>query len=236
MKNSRLLMALALLVSVSRAHSAPFVIDVDLDPLTAGIQTTLTVTPGTIFTVDILGTDLGGAAGLPPPDTAVLDVLFNDAGFVLSDVAGSAAAGSLAAFALLIDYWSPAQLVPGAPLAPGPTVQPSGPYASSLTGGSVGMFALAGGIPFPPGLPIDVFSVSFLAASPGTSTITAAGAFPGSELLFFGVLGTAPPAGLALPIAFSVSTVTVIPIPAAIWLFGSGLLGLVGMARRKKVA
>jgi len=27
---------------------------------------------------------------------------------------------------------------------------------------------------------------------------------------------------------------TVVPIPAAVWLFGSGLLGLVGMARRKK--
>lgn len=29
---------------------------------------------------------------------------------------------------------------------------------------------------------------------------------------------------------------TVIPIPPAVWLFGSGLLGLVGMARRKKSA
>jgi len=27
-----------------------------------------------------------------------------------------------------------------------------------------------------------------------------------------------------------------VPIPAAVWLFGSGLLGLVGMARRKKAA
>jgi hypothetical protein len=27
-----------------------------------------------------------------------------------------------------------------------------------------------------------------------------------------------------------------VPIPAAVWLFGSGLLGLIGMARRKKVA
>ena len=29
---------------------------------------------------------------------------------------------------------------------------------------------------------------------------------------------------------------TVVPVPAAVWLFGSGLLGLVGMARRKKAA
>jgi hypothetical protein len=32
---------------------------------------------------------------------------------------------------------------------------------------------------------------------------------------------------------FSPSTAAV-PIPAAAWLFGSGLLGLAGMARRKK--
>ncbi len=30
--------------------------------------------------------------------------------------------------------------------------------------------------------------------------------------------------------------VSAVPIPAAVWLFGSGLLGLVGIARRKKVA
>ena len=29
---------------------------------------------------------------------------------------------------------------------------------------------------------------------------------------------------------------SVVPVPAAVWLFGSGLLGLVGVARRKKVA
>jgi hypothetical protein len=37
-----------------------------------------------------------------------------------------------------------------------------------------------------------------------------------------------------LTITFGVATV--VPIPAAVWLFGSGLLGLVGMARRKKAA
>jgi len=27
---------------------------------------------------------------------------------------------------------------------------------------------------------------------------------------------------------------TVVPVPAAVWLFGSGLLGLIGIARRNK--
>jgi hypothetical protein len=31
-------------------------------------------------------------------------------------------------------------------------------------------------------------------------------------------------------------TGTIVPIPAAVWLFGSGLLGLIGIARRKKTA
>ncbi len=29
-------------------------------------------------------------------------------------------------------------------------------------------------------------------------------------------------------------TVNVVPVPAAVWLFGSGLIGLAGLARRKK--
>jgi hypothetical protein len=28
---------------------------------------------------------------------------------------------------------------------------------------------------------------------------------------------------------------SVVPIPAAVWLFGSGLIGLIGLARRKKI-
>ena len=31
-------------------------------------------------------------------------------------------------------------------------------------------------------------------------------------------------------------SVTAVPLPAALWLFGSGLLGLLGVARRKKTA
>jgi hypothetical protein len=38
--------------------------------------------------------------------------------------------------------------------------------------------------------------------------------------------------------AWAVQTgdVAAVPVPTAVWLFGSGLLGLVGVARRKKVA
>lgn len=34
--------------------------------------------------------------------------------------------------------------------------------------------------------------------------------------------------------SWSSSNSTVIPVPAAVWLFGSGLIGLIGVARRKK--
>jgi hypothetical protein len=34
--------------------------------------------------------------------------------------------------------------------------------------------------------------------------------------------------------AIAAISTTVIPIPAAAWLFGSGLIGLIGLARRKK--
>jgi len=30
--------------------------------------------------------------------------------------------------------------------------------------------------------------------------------------------------------------VNIVPVPAAVWLFGSGLLGLIGIARRKEAA
>lgn len=39
--------------------------------------------------------------------------------------------------------------------------------------------------------------------------------------------------GYSLYLEGSVASVSAIPVPAAVWLFGSGLLGLVGVARRK---
>lgn len=51
--------------------------------------------------------------------------------------------------------------------------------------------------------------------TPGTAMLTAP--FPGQQPSFSGIM-------------------TPVPVPAAVWLFGSGLLGLVGVARRKKAS
>lgn len=41
---------------------------------------------------------------------------------------------------------------------------------------------------------------------------------------------------LGAPLVVNVGPQSEVPVPAAVWLFGSGLLGLIGIARRKKVA
>ena len=50
------------------------------------------------------------------------------------------------------------------------------------------------------------------------------------------VLGNEAAAGVDAGMALVTANSTVVPVPAAVWLFGPGLLGLVGIARRKVVA
>ena len=56
----------------------------------------------------------------------------------------------------------------------------------------------------------------------------------GVTMQFVAATGEAPGSASTLEIDDLTMTV-VFPVPAAVWLFGSGLLGLIGVARRKKV-
>jgi hypothetical protein len=71
-----------------------------------------------------------------------------------------------------------------------------------------------------------VATVEFLAVGLGASNLTlseAAGNPWASD-------------GSSINPTFANGSVTVVPIPAAMWLFGSGLVGLIGISRRKKAA
>jgi hypothetical protein len=85
-------------------------------------------------------------------------------------------------------------------------------FTGAIPAGTPIASGLSGG-----GLP----SVSFLADLTANTTYTVRTAFG------FGFAGTGVTAN-------ATTSVNAIPVPAALWLFGSGLLGLVGIARRKK--
>jgi hypothetical protein len=84
----------------------------------------------------------------------------------------------------------------------------------------------------------DVFpdSVTQVDALESAGALATSNGFPNLRAEFF------PNAGYSFISSFSdeeivaegTMSVSPIPIPAAVWLFGSGLLGLVGIARRKK--
>ena len=78
------------------------------------------------------------------------------------------------------------------------------------------------------GITFDIFSLDFTALPPPGQTSLAVG------LAGFGNI-TDGSGALEVPMTFGAGTVNIsaVPVPAAAWLFGSGLIGLVGIARRK---
>jgi hypothetical protein len=68
------------------------------------------------------------------------------------------------------------------------------------------------------------------------NTTLGADASGGVSLLFKADCGAAANCRLTALIDNVVIDTATVPVPAAVWLFGSGLLGLVGVARKKKVA
>ena len=89
----------------------------------------------------------------------------------------------------------------------------SGPSTSAAGSTTLGIFALTIDL-------ADTFGAGF-------------GDFTGVQLQVTGANGAS---GFydAAPSLIGVTSSAVVPVPAAVWLFGSGLIGLVGVARRKK--
>ena len=95
------------------------------------------------------------------------------------------------------------------------------------------------------GVDINNFSTPPLTASTNTGSLLAfeiADQPPQTKTIFFGVVDTTPFNSLSIRWANATNAVgfddlvytAPIPIPAAVWLFGSGLLGLIGISRRKR--
>ena len=97
---------------------------------------------------------------------------------------------------------------------------PSGPF-NVMTGQAGGLFYFDWGVStdVPVWIVWDVSGDSYLATDSDGDGIR------GHQMTY------GPFSGLSMTIDFTVSTV---PVPAAIWLFGSGLLGIIGLSRHKK--
>ena len=99
-----------------------------------------------------------------------------------------------------------------------------------------------------PFAPVDLF-LDVLGAGTSTPILTSLLTNPNTGLISGMELSFTPPESLWLHIggrasrfpgtedlAYSlVISTSAVPVPAAVWLFGSGLIGLIGIARRKKV-
>lgn len=85
------------------------------------------------------------------------------------------------------------------------------------------------------GFSMSIFDSSGLISGPAGSGISLAGlSLPAGSSYYAEVSGTAT--GLSGG-AYSVAMLALpVPVPAAVWLLGSGLIGLIGVARRKKQA
>jgi hypothetical protein len=195
----RLLAGLATILGSSGSATGHALI-VDVDTVTPGIQSSLSVMPGAMFTVDIHLVDDGSGTAMTGYGFAIN---FNDTPGVLG-IASPTVAGPFAGTLI-----TPADLITGPPVAPGVPLSPAGvpPFgigpggAFTASNGGTGYFESLGAPlgPNPPfalpgatGMTVLLQSLTFMAlGTPGTS----------SDIAPLGILAAGPPPGSLPPIA-----------------------------------
>ncbi|MEO8445527.1 MAG: PEP-CTERM sorting domain-containing protein [Gammaproteobacteria bacterium] len=132
----------------------------------------------------------------------------------LGDLAGATLGGALGVSYL--DSSGARQQPPGPPNIPGVTCggSVSGSFSFEVPDASAGLFVSLGGNPASLS---DPGTAPWLAMPPGPPTRVQLYAFSGG----------------AYPVGTLDITLQAVPVPGALWLFGSGLLGMAGIRRRR---
>ena len=207
-RRSVLVLGGLLWLAESFAVAAP-ILSIDMDPAMPGVQTSLTVTPGTEFSIDVLL-----SANDTPFNAVFLHLLWNDEGDVLGPGPNGAVAGAATGTQPTIDPFSLAFTSPGTPLSQFPL-----PVDHPIYGSSSGAMALLALGTFPTTPPeISLLSFDFVAHSPGVSRIVADGPMGNPE---FALLIEGIHAGANVPGSITVARPAPEPGVASLFLLGA---------------
>jgi hypothetical protein len=209
------------LLFLGNTQSNAATLSLDLDIHTPGIQNTLTLNPGSDHEVGIVFTGDGSTQF----DTFALDLIHDSSAVSVHSPMAGAIVDSAPQMAF--DIYGATQVNSGDTLTQGSMPTPLG-YNGGL--GGVGVSSL-GGMPFPllgEDETIGLFSASLSALHGGVSTLTLTG-YP------FGIGAGLSLAGESVAVTLQGATVSVVPVPPALWLFATGVLALLGVGRRKGI-
>jgi hypothetical protein len=193
-------------------------LSLDLDTDTPGIQSTRTINPGSLLEFEVVFS----GDGTTRFDTFALDVVYSSPQVALN----SPTAGPIVDTAPLmaLDLYGANTLSSGDTLTQGNLPSPVG-FAGGL--GGVGAASL-GGMPFPllgQNETVGLFSGHLTTQ---TSSILALTGYP------FGVGAELALGGETVPVTLQGASVNLVPLPAAGWLFATGVLTILGGMYRRR--